>query len=49
MEKLKLELNVSEAGALYRALKNSSPNDIIDEHIIKDIMAKIKKYMDGDC
>ena len=46
MEKLKLELCVSEAGALYRALKNSKPDDIIDEHIIKDIMTKIKKYMD---
>lgn len=48
MEKLELELCVSEAGALYRALKNSNPEDIIDEHIIKDIMAKIKKYMDGE-
>lgn len=48
MDKLKLELYVSEAGALYRVLKNSSPDDIIDEHIIKDIMAKIEKYMDEE-
>lgn len=48
MEKLKLELSVGVACALYRALKNSSPDDIIDEHIIKDIMAKIKKYIDEE-
>ena len=48
MEKLKIELCVSEARALYRALKYSNPEDIIDEHIIKDIMAKIKKYMDEE-
>ena len=48
MEKLKIELCVSEASALYRALKYSNPEDIIDEHIIKDIMAKIKKYMDEE-
>lgn len=48
MEKLKLELCVSEAGALYRALKNSNSEDSVDEHIIKDIMAKIKKYMDEE-
>lgn len=48
MEKMKLELCVSEAGALYRALKNSNPDDIIDEHIINDIIAKIEKYMDEE-
>lgn len=48
MEKLKLELCVSEAGALYRALINSNPEDIIDEHIINDIMTKIKKYIDEE-
>ena len=48
MKKLKLELCVGEACALYRALKNSSPDDIIDEHIIKYIMAKIKKYIDEE-
>ena len=48
MENLKLELSVSESCALYRALKNSNPDDIIDEHIIKDIMAKIKKYIDEE-
>lgn len=49
MEKLKLELSVGESCALYRALKNSNPDDIIDEHVIKDIMTKIKKYIDEDC
>lgn len=48
MENFKLELCVSEVGALYRALKNSNPDDIIDEHIIKDIISKIKKYMDEE-
>lgn len=46
MEKLKLELCVIEASALYRALINSNPDDIIDERIINDIMTKIEKYMD---
>ena len=48
MDKLKIELSVEESCALYRALKNSSPDDIIDEHVIKDIMAKIKKYIDEE-
>ena len=48
MENLKLELCVSEASTLYRVLKNSNPDDIIDEHIINDIMSKIEKYMDEE-
>lgn len=48
MEKLQLELSVSEAGALYRALKNINPDDILGGYIIKDIMTKIKKYMDEE-
>lgn len=48
MRYFKLELCVSEASALYRVLKNSNPDDIIDEHIINDIMSKIKKYMDEE-
>lgn len=48
MERLKLELCVSEACALYRVLKNTNPDDIVDGHIINDIMAKIKRYIDED-
>ena len=41
-----IELNASEASALYKALKNSSPETIIDKHIVEDIMKKIKNWME---
>ena len=41
-----LELNVSETSALYRVLKNSNPETIVDKHIVEDIMKRIKEYME---
>lgn len=46
MDKLCIELNVSEASSLYSVLKNSNPDTIIDKHIVEDIMKKIKEYME---
>lgn len=48
---LKLKLDRSEAWIIYKALRNNISNaeDSVEERIIKDIMAKIEKYMDGDC
>lgn len=45
---MSLELNVSETTALYRVLKNSNPETIVDKHIVEDIMKKIKEYIEED-
>ena len=45
MNKLCIELSVCEASALYRLLKNSKSENVVDKHIAQDIMNKIKRYM----
>lgn len=43
---LKLRLCHSEAWVIYKALRNLSPEDSVEESIIRYIMTKIKKYLE---